>query len=429
MYYFITHDRNASALWRGFFIALSLSAAIGASADAQDGAGGALTLTEAIARTLARNPELQAGGYTLRSADAFIDQAGLAPPLVAGGEIENVAGTGNVSGVQSTETTLRLSRVIELGGQLDARVLVADEARALAAVEQQALRLDVLAEVARRFVLVVADQEQLALARRATELAERTLDLTGERVAVGRAPVTEQNRAQIALARARINEEHAGHQLKSSRLSLSVLWGATRPAYALASGALYTLSSMPEFPKLIANLEKNPDLASFVTVGRLNEARLRLAETQRTPDVQFSGGVRRLEQFDDQAFVFSLSVPLGMDQQAAPEIAAASADYARVEFDAQAKRLELRALLFGIYQELLHARTEAETLRAEVLPKAEENLRQTEEGFRLGRYSFLELTVAQAELLDIEREAIRAARDYHSYIIEIERLTGGAVTE
>ncbi|MGH8502911.1 MAG: TolC family protein [Gammaproteobacteria bacterium] len=386
-------------------------------------------MTNAIALTLARNPELQAGGYTLRAADAFIDRAGLSPPLVVGGELENFAGTGNVSGARGAETTLRLSRVIEMGGKLGARVLVADEAHALAAVEQQALRLDVLAQVTRRFVHVVSDQEQLALARRATELAERTLDLTAERVAVGRSPVTEQNRAQIALARARIAEEHAEHELLSSRLDLSVLWGETEPAYAPAAGALYALPAMPEFPKLIANIEKNPDLASFVNVRRLNEARLRLAETQRQPDLSLTGGVRRLEQFDDQAFVFSLSVPLGMSEQAAPEIAAASADYARVEFDARAKRLELRALLFGIYQELLHARTEAQTLREDVLPLAQENLRQTEEGFRVGRYSFLELTVAQAELLDIEREAIQAARDYHDYVIEIERLTGGAVTQ
>ncbi len=73
-------------------------------------------------------------------------------------------------------------------------------------------------------------------------------------------------------------------------------------------------------------------------------------------------------------------------------------------------------------------RTEAETLRNDVLPQAEENLRQTEAGFQAGRYSFLELTVAQAELLDIEREAIQAARNYHDFVIEIERLTGGAVT-
>ncbi|MBA2492196.1 MAG: TolC family protein [Gammaproteobacteria bacterium] len=196
---------------RGFIIAFSLSAALGVRVHAQEASVGALTLTDAVALTLARNPELQAGGYTLRAADAFIDEAGLSPPLVAGGEIENFAGTGNLSGAQGAETTLQLSRVIELGGKLDARVLAAGEARALAAVERQALRLDVLAEVARRFTHVVSDQEQLALTRRATELAERTLDLTAERVAVGRAPVTEQNRAEIALARARIDEEHTKH--------------------------------------------------------------------------------------------------------------------------------------------------------------------------------------------------------------------------
>src|SRR3546814_9375334 len=41
--------------------------------------------------------------------------------FVVGGELENFGGTGAVGGARYAETTLRLSRVIELGGKREAR--------------------------------------------------------------------------------------------------------------------------------------------------------------------------------------------------------------------------------------------------------------------------------------------------------------------
>jgi outer membrane protein, heavy metal efflux system len=51
---------------------------------------------------------------------------------------------------------------------------VASSDRSMAAVEQQARELDVLAEVTRRFIDVVAAQERVSLARETSNLTERT---------------------------------------------------------------------------------------------------------------------------------------------------------------------------------------------------------------------------------------------------------------
>ena len=66
----------------------------------------------------------------------------------------------------------------------------------------QRRELDVLTEVARRFIHVAADQEHLALTDRATALAQQTLDAASERVAAARAPEVELRRARVAMARA-----------------------------------------------------------------------------------------------------------------------------------------------------------------------------------------------------------------------------------
>ena len=66
-------------------------------------------------------------------------------------------------------------------------------------------------------------------------------------------------------------------------------------------------------------------------------------------------------------------------------------------------------------------------LRNTIIPLAEEALRDYEKGYTAGRYSLLELNVAQRTLLDSRLELVTAAADYHRYRIEIDRLTGAGL--
>jgi cobalt-zinc-cadmium efflux system outer membrane protein len=88
----------------------------------------------------------------------------------------------------------------------------------------------------------------------------------------------------------------------------------------------------------------------------------------------------------------------------------------------------LHASLYEIYQELSHARTASQILHEQIVPEAELALRGYEQGYQAGRYSLLELSDAQELLLDARLEAVMTASDFHSYRIEIERLTGQAMT-
>ena len=88
----------------------------------------------------------------------------------------------------------------------------------------------------------------------------------------------------------------------------------------------------------------------------------------------------------------------------------------------------MHASLYEIYQELSHALTASQTLHEQIVPEAELSLRGYEKGYRAGRYSLLELSDAQELLLDARLEAVVTASDFHNYRIEIERLTGQALS-
>ena len=76
---------------------------------AASGAGAApLTLGEAVARVLERNPQLQAADFDARAAAERIRQQSRSTPYTVGLELENLAGSGEASGVRGLETTLSL---------------------------------------------------------------------------------------------------------------------------------------------------------------------------------------------------------------------------------------------------------------------------------------------------------------------------------
>src|SRR3546814_13773873 len=80
-----------------------------------------LRLEEAVARSLESNPILAAEAAEVRAVEARAERAAMPTQFVVGGELENFGGTGAVGGARYAETTLRLSRVIELGGKREAR--------------------------------------------------------------------------------------------------------------------------------------------------------------------------------------------------------------------------------------------------------------------------------------------------------------------
>lgn len=410
---------------------VSLARAVGACVIAcwttASAAADVLTLREAIELAATRNPELAAFEQQATALKERAAVEALSPPMSIDLQLENFAGTGELSGTNALETTLQLSRIVELGGKAQARRELGEFEVERLTAEQRARRADRLAELAKRFVHVLADQEELKARQRAVELAEKASASARSRVVAGAASPVQSSRAEISLARARIEVEHAEHELLSARVALSTQWGEETPQFREAGGALFTLRDIEPFEVFAQRLKDNPHLLAFATEDRVAEARGRLAHAQQRPNLSFNVGVRRLEIFDDAALVAGFSMPIGASKRAQGEIRAVQAERESLTLNRESRRLELHSTLYGIYQELVHARTEALALHDSIRPQAQEMLRTTEAGYRAGRFSFLELADAQGQLLDIELDAIRAAAEFHTQLIELERLTGQPV--
>ena len=148
----------------------------------------------------------------------------------------------------------------------------------------------------------------------------------------------------------------------------------------------------------------------------------------RNPIGKITTGVRHFEQSNDQAFVAGITIPLSRKNRNRGRIAEARADLALTNLTATATRVEIETRLFALYQELQHSIHRANTYRVEIIPRVDKALADAERAYNLGRYSYVDLRIAQDDALRARSAAISSEIDAHHKRLEIERLTGTAVT-
>jgi cobalt-zinc-cadmium efflux system outer membrane protein len=390
---------------------------------------GILTLPQTLALVLEKSPALAAYAWDLRWAEARELQASLRPNPEAGVTTENVLGTGDFRAGREAETTLRLSQLVELGGKRAKRREAAGLGRELVGVDYERRRVDVLVEATETFLHVVADQERLRLAEQEVSLAKAVLAATRKRLREGSGSPQEEHEAAALLARAGIEQEHAEHEMASTRRKLASLWGSDTPIFQEARADLYARGSIPSLEALADRIRSSPEITRWVTEERLRRAEADLAEARRTSDLRVGGGIRRLEGPDEQAFVLELAMPLPLfdrGQGAAAEARALSGK-ARAEREHTERRL--RAALFELYQELRHSETELAALEQEIIPAAEAALAHAVRAHEQGGISEKPLLDARDTLLHAQKERLEAAALHHQRVVEIERLLGEPLSE
>ncbi|ODU23813.1 MAG: hypothetical protein ABS95_02980 [Verrucomicrobia bacterium SCN 57-15] len=385
---------------------------------------GALTLGDALALALTENPELAPFAWQARANEARILQAGLRPNPELGLQVEDVLGTGDFRGGQEAQITLQLSQVIELGGKRAARIEVASQGRGVNKSEYELKRVEVLGDVTQRFIQVVASQHALDLALTNRQLAADALRTVQERVTAGKGSALEERKAQVALARGELLVEGARHELNAARKKLAASWRISRPVFERAEADLFARKPVPNFEEFTGRISRSPEIARWVSEKKLREAEIKLADARRVPNVTVGGGIRRLQGFGDQALVFGFSMPLQIFDRNQGGAAEARALLGRTEAEQKAAEVRLGTVLLGLYEEMAHDAHIMEGVQKEILPKAEDALVISRDGFAQGRFSYLEVLDAQRTIFDVKQEYIRAATSYHQFLVEMERLIG-----
>lgn len=382
-----------------------------------------LTLSSAVARALDRHPNLQIFDLRQRAVAGERRSAALRPDWQLEAEVESFAGTGEMQGFDTSEQTLALSSVIELGGKRSARVAVIDARANLLIAERQVQALDLISSVTREFVRTLATQERVQLARSASELADTTLQVVRRRAAAGAAPEAEVLRAEVAKTQAELGVARVQQELQVQRAKLAALLNVTTAEFGLLTGDLFQLAPADDFEQLYQRALDNPVMKIFADERRLRDAELQLARSRSRSDLTWRFGLRRLEETGDTGLVASLSVPLFTGERNRGAVETAYAERDQVEYQKQEAMLWLHAQLFEAYAYREQSIATVHALQEQIIPALTEALQITARAYESGRYSYIDWITAQRELLNAQQSLIDEAAAALSYGAVIEQFT------
>jgi cobalt-zinc-cadmium efflux system outer membrane protein len=383
---------------------------------------GELSLRDALAAALIRNPRLHAAAWGPRLEEAKRLQAGLLPNPEVGVEFENFAGSGELSGADSLETTIVLSQLIELGDKRELRVDVAEEAWQVSALDYEAQRLSALVETAARFVRVLEIQQRVAFAERARDLAEENRRVIDQRVKAGDVSPIDEIKARLESESGRITTERLKRELEAARRNLSAMWDEDEPGFTTAVGSLTAIREVPPLKVLSEQVDEHPEVQRWVAESERRSKSVDLAKAQSVRDVTAELGVRYMNDVDDGALVGSISVPLNVFDRNQAGILTARLQAAQALDHARALRRELATRLSREHGRLSAAYHEAKSIEDALLPAARDAYEATHRAYKEGKTAYLGVLDAQRTLFETESQHLAALSEYHAALVQVEGL-------
>jgi cobalt-zinc-cadmium efflux system outer membrane protein len=383
----------------------------------------ALELSTAVTRTLAANPELQLYPYHARALEGEALQAGLKPNPTLHVDLENAFGTGDSRFLAGQELTLSLSQVIELGQQREKRVNVVDRKSLAVQHEYEVKRLDLIASLLRDYYQTLRLQHLMTWNSErieAEQAALKVIELRANAGVVGKADVM---RMQLRLAKSQAKQAALMAEHANSLNVLAANWSETADFREVA-GDLSQTPTAPDIEALEQAIQSTPDYLLTITQARISEAQLALAQAESQANITVGAGIRRLEANDDNAFVFSFSMPLQWQNTNQGNIAAAQAVYEESFANQDLLKIRLKIALKRIHSAMLNNLNQLQLVDTDLCPVANSLLDEVKRGYQLGLYSVLQWVDAQDELFSIERDRIEAQHAVHLQYLELERLSG-----
>jgi outer membrane protein, heavy metal efflux system len=395
-----------------------------------------LTMRDALGRALAANPRLTAAERDVGIATGLKVQAGALPNPNLSFELDNALGSGPFKGLQSAETTLQLSQLVELGGKREARLAAGDAGIGTAVWQRRATRLEVLSETAIAFIAVVSAQRRIQIFDEQISSLEQLIPLLQKRVQEGASSPAETLRAQVAADLFRVDRERAKTQLATARRDLAILMGDSIPRFGAAAGRLAVIGQPPPFRSVVQAIEANPQLMRWTAVTAQRNADLILARLKRIPDVQISAGWRHFQETvefaggqpfrftNDNAVRLGVSVPLPIFDQNAGNIIAAEDALAKTGAERAINKLVLISVAGRAYDAVNGSLAELKLLRTSVIPNARSALETIQSGYLQGRFTLLELLDVRGSLLQALLREQEALQNFHVAVATIEGLVG-----
>ena len=391
----------------------AVTGAICAVALAQGAPAAGLTLEEALALAARNRFEITAVPREIAAGEGKVAQASVKPAIEMDLETRNAL----------EESKVEFIFVHERGGKREARVAAARAELAALGTQGQVLRLDVGHQVRTAYTAVLAAEESLRLAEEALALTRSVSDTVTERVRAGAASPIEKTRAAVRLHGVAAEVERARREVAIARADLVLAVGDAAVRAEPLEGRLSEDTALPDPAAAAARLAASPDLKRLEQEVLVRSSALAAERTRTTRDFTWRVAADYSTTDDEAGISAGITVPLGSPRNGG-SLAAAAAGVERAELARTAAGRRRAAEWERAFAALQATAREAAILRDEVLTGAAQAFATVQEGYRLGKFPYLDVLDASQVLLDARLQYTAALSALAQARIDADRLLG-----
>ncbi len=386
--------------------------------------GDRLSLAQLVAEVEARNPSLQAMTAAWQAAAEKYPQAvALDDPMFMAMLAPGALGDRDVAGGQQLQVTQRIPWPGKRRARGDAAQSEADAA--YHELEEARLALRLMTQVA--FYEYYLTGEFLRLNRENTAILQRFRDIADIRFQNNLVTQQDVLQAQVEL------HELARRRLELVRMQrvaaarINTLLRRTPDAPLPEPEALPPAEAPTEASLLIAQaLAQRPELAALAHRIEAEQAGLTLAHKNYLPDLDVIGAYNAMmpeKEMWGQVGV-GMNIPLYRQKRHAA-VAEAELKISQRVAEYEQKQLDIQYEVQSAVEKLEESRQTVDLYRQKLIPTARLNVEATQANYETAKATFLELSVAQRQLIELREKEQEAVIADHQRRAELERAVGG----
>ncbi len=399
-----------------------------------------LGLEQLVQSAMSRNGELVAARQRTVEAQGLLRQAGFRPNPVVETEITNGSLTGSDG---EREFSVGYAHTFELGNKRARRVDVATFDVDIAQLEIRDRERVIRAEVLERYIGAMSAIRNFEAVAQQHEVFEQGLSVIRARVAEGESPRVEEMVLQADVGRLEAERLVLESEVHQAMLLLRVVAGfdETEALRLQPDGDRVPVTTSLD-QAISLGLASRPDLMAMRKDEERSAAELRLARSERTPNI--AGLIRYTDsrtQLDYLGFNaggaltplkdrdrlltggLSISLPLLNRNQGHIQVATARQTAARIRREFLERTI--RAEIAGVFARYFAARRAAEVFQKMVIGPSEQSVTVLRASYAAGEVQLFDVVTEQRRFIDTQKAYTEAIRQEALARIALERAVGG----
>ena len=315
-----------------------------------------------------------------------------------------------------------LKQRLEWIGKRDARQQAARAHTAAVEADAAAILNDLESDVRLAVIGLGIAQEEARQAAVDAALAEQVRAAVEQGHAAGDRDKATLIRVKLEAATAQVRRDAAQRAEQTARAVLRLWCGEEIPEALPVAEVLPAGTAQLDPGHLTKVARRDPRVAALAASIQAAEAAIATERAARVPDVTI--GVFADREDEKDTFGLSLGIELPVWNQNGGPIAEAQAQHRLATAELRRREIEQRLALAAITGDYETTQAQAESLRTNVLPLAEETLRLRTVGFTNGDVSLTDLLEARRALLAAQAAALDARRRAAETLVRLGQVVG-----